>query len=117
MNINHFKKNEDNMNLSKNKIIMIPLLLLVSFSTGWATSAVLPANSVLASNGTWNNLPNAYVDDALYATGTGVANGSRYFRTGLENVSDTINQVITQVVIYAKGRSSYSKATMQLQPY
>jgi len=102
---------------SLNKINMVLLLLFISASTGWAASAVLPANSILASNGTWNNLPNTYVDDALYASGIGAPTGKYYFRQGLPDITDTVNQAITQVVIYAKGYSSYSKATMQLQPY
>ncbi len=100
-----------------NKIIMVLLLLFISVSTGWAESAVLPANSILASNGTWNNLSNSYADDALYASGIGSPTGKYYFRAGLENITDTINRTITQVVIYTKGYSSYSKSRMLLQPY
>ena len=105
------------MKLVKNKIIMVLLVLLVGFSTGWAMTTILPANSIDTSIGTWNNLTNTYVDDALYASGTGLQTGTRYFRMGLEDISDTINHTITQVVIYAKGYSNDSRAKARLQPY
>ena len=92
-------------------------LMLGMVLTAQAGVMVLNANDSLAAAGAWVNVPYSYVDDSLYTVGTGAANGSKNFRVGLADPSDTINQRITGVVIYAKCYLAGSKGKLQLVPF
>lgn len=82
-----------------------------------AATVNLSANNSLAAAGAWSNVPYCYADDGLYTTGTGLANGQRYFRVGLADPADTVDKRITNVVIYAKGYSDNGRAKVRLIPY
>ena len=82
-----------------------------------AATISLNANDSLIATGAWQNIANSYADDGLYTVGNGIANGTRYFRVGLADPADTVNQAITNVVIYAKGYSTSSRGKARLVPY
>jgi hypothetical protein len=82
-----------------------------------ASTIKLDANDSLTATGAWQNIANCYADDGLYTVGTGLANGTRYFRVGLSDPADTMNQRITSVVLYAKGYSNNARAKVRLIPY
>lgn len=95
--------------------LLFALCLIPALST--AATIKLDANDSLTATGAWQNVANCYADDGLYAVGSGLANGTRYFRVGLADPPDTVNQAITNVVIYAKGYSSSSRGKVRLIPY
>lgn len=81
-----------------------------------AATVKLDANDSLTATGAWQNVANCYADDGLYTVGTGLANGTCYFRVGLADPADTMNQRITSVILYTKGFSNNARAKVRLIP-
>lgn len=94
----------------------LPLFIILLSPIAQGDVAVFSANQEISGPPRWHDVPNVYMDDALYAIDTCSNNKLDTFTVGLADPADTLNKLITKVTIYAKARTHYPKAMFWLWP-
>lgn len=102
--------------MKKMFLLSISVIALFAAPAVQADVMILPANQALSGPPRWHNVENVYLDDALYAVDTCTSNKLDTFSVGLAEPGDTTGRKITNVVIYAKTRTSYPKAMLWMWP-
>ncbi len=102
--------------MKKTFLYSFPLLILLLPMDAQGSITVFSANQEISGPPRWNNVPNVYLDDDLYAIDTCSSNKLDTFTVGLADPVDTLNKLITKVTIYAKARTHYPKAMFWLWP-